>query len=234
MMHDARRVPKMRKAVLVVIAALGIELAADASPAQTRRPGERNRSHRASGQMLFDHAMSLYRRGTAADMREALPTFRRAAEDFKAAGEHSRQASALLGAGFACTHLEHDREALRYFNGALLLFKKAKHRPGQIDALVQIGATYYRLQDMGQSLLHFNEAHSLSRKIRERKGAANALTGMAQVYAVVKEFQKSVDAYKEAIPILRELGDREGESRAEHNLKVILKEMDGQKPPGQI
>jgi tetratricopeptide (TPR) repeat protein len=233
MMLDARKSLNARKAMMIIIAAIVIDLAPDSFAAQRRLPGERNRARRASGQMLFDHAMSLYRRGTAADMREALPAFRNSAEDFKAAGDSGRQAGALLGAGFVFTHLENDREALRYFNGALLLFRKVKHRPGEIDALIHVGATYYRLKEMEKSLSHFQEALALARKIRERKATANALTGMAQVYGAMKELQKSVDAYKEALPILRELGDREGETRAQHNLKIILSELDEQKPRNQ-
>lgn len=231
-MFNAERLLKILRVTLLTAAAIGIYLTVDSSMAQTRRADERRRSHKASGQLLFDHAMNLYRRGTPDDLREAVPAFRNAAEDFKAAGDYGRQAGALLGAGFVFTHLGQDREALRYFNGALLLFRKVKHKPGEIDALTQVGAAYYRLQQMEKSLSHFEQALALSRKIRERKGTANALTGMAQVYGAMKELQKSVDAYKEALPILRELGDREGETRARHNLDIILNELNQQKPPG--
>ena len=108
------------------------------SIAQSTGTPEHSRPLERSGQLLFERGVFLYQREAAADKREALSLFLRAAEDFKAAGAVGKQATAMLLAGFASKSLSEDREALGYFKSALLLFQRAKHHPGEIDAHIQV------------------------------------------------------------------------------------------------
>jgi tetratricopeptide (TPR) repeat protein len=215
--------------VKTAIILIGLALAGGSGFAQSKLP-EASKPLASSGQLLFEHAMSLYRAGTPDDRREALSSFLRAAEDFKSAQEPARQGMSLLGAGFVSSSLGADRDALGHFNQALLLFRKTRHRQGEVDALVNIGAAHYGLKEMDSALDNFQKALELSRKIGERKGAANALTGIAQVHAVRKELEKAINAYNEALPLLNAVGDREGEARARHNLNVIVAQLREQKP----
>ncbi|HXG64361.1 MAG TPA: tetratricopeptide repeat protein, partial [Blastocatellia bacterium] len=152
--------------IFVVLA--GLDSVPATANTQSRTAARNARAYEKSGHLLYEHALALYNRKNPEDMRAALPFFRRAAEDFRAAGAHGKQAGALLGAGFVLRHLGYDREALRHFTGALLLYRRVKHRPGEVDALLNIGATHFSLQDSEKSLDHFNEALALARRIRER------------------------------------------------------------------
>src|SRR5205814_6971860 len=84
-------------------------------PQSTGTVGEHSRALERSGQLLLERGVLLYRRDAAADKREALSLFLRAAEDFKAGGAAGKQATAMLLAGFASKSLSEDREALGYF-----------------------------------------------------------------------------------------------------------------------
>jgi tetratricopeptide (TPR) repeat protein len=191
--------------------------------------GDHSRALERSGQLLFERGVLLCQREPAADKREALSLFLRAAEDFKAAAAVGKQATAILMAGFASKSLSEDREALGYFKNALLLFQKAKHHPGEIDALIQIGVAHYHLGELDEALVQLNQALALSRKLRERRGSANALCVIAQVHIAKKELQRAIDVYKEALPMLRALDDREAEARAVSNLQLITAELNQQK-----
>jgi tetratricopeptide (TPR) repeat protein len=191
----------------------------------TAQVPEHSRALERSGQLLFERGVLLYRREDAADKREALSLFLRAAEDFKAGGAMGKQATAMLLAGFASKSLSEDREALGYFKGALLLFQRAKHHPGEIDALTHIGVAHYHLGELDEALDQLNQALELSRKLRERRGAANALCVIAQVYIAKKELQKAVDVYNEVLPMLRALDDRDAEAQAFNNLQIITTEL---------
>jgi len=151
--------PRLRKrfsnamlpwASLLVLLCLPAPLTAQS----TATVGEQSRSLEKSGQLLFERGVLLFRREPAADKREALSLFLRAAEDFQAAGAAGKQATAMLLAGFASKSLSEDREALGYFKKALLLFQRTKYHPGEIDALTHIGVAHYHLGELAKLSLN--------------------------------------------------------------------------------
>ena len=224
-MTGARTRRKAPEPGLLCFAMLAVLCFPGAAIAQSAGTGEHSRALERSGQLLFERGVLLYGREAAADKREALSLFLRAAEDFKAAGSVGKQATAMLLAGFASKSVSEDREALGYFKSALLLFRRAKHHSGEIDALTHIGIAHYHLGEMDEALDQLNQALELSRKLRERRGTANALCVIAQVYIAKKELQKAIDVYNEALPMLRALEDRDAEARAFNNLQVITAEL---------
>ena len=112
------------------------------SPTLAQQPTNATAAERA-----FQEGDKLFRQGTAASLRQAIPKFEQAALLARQAGDKAIEAVSLLALGRVYDLLGEKQQALQSYNQSLPLWRAVGDRAGEATTLNNIGAVYDALGD---------------------------------------------------------------------------------------
>jgi tetratricopeptide (TPR) repeat protein len=120
--------------------------------------------YRVGASRAFQQAEELYGRKTAPFLEKAIEKYEEAAALWQAAGDHSREARALLSVGVVYWLFGEFSRALDYSKQAQALWRDAKDQGGEANALNNIGQNFNALGQNQEALNAFHQSLAIYRE----------------------------------------------------------------------
>jgi CHAT domain-containing protein/Tfp pilus assembly protein PilF len=153
--------------------------------------------------------------------QEAIISWERALDLYRAAGNRQGEVNALENLGVAHNSLGQYRSAIEIFEQLLSVFRELGNLAGEGRALGSLGLAYFSLGQYEQAIEFHEQDIEIAREIGNRIGEGHALGNLGIVYRNLGQYERAVDLYEQALEIAREIGDRPGEGRALGNLGLV-------------
>ena len=191
----------------------------EVKPYVVRDATDADRQH-AAAEKLFEEGRTLRAKQTAPERRASVQKFEQAIPLFRAAGEDYRAALARLSVGFALGQLSEPRTALGHFEEVLAQARALGDR--RLEAAVEtfLGGMHELLGNLPQALEHHGRAYALAKEVGNVVTEANALNNIGVIYFNVGDWQKALDYFNQALPLYRSAGYQQPEAVALRNIGV--------------
>jgi CHAT domain-containing protein/Tfp pilus assembly protein PilF len=170
---------------------------------------------------LFEAGLQQFQEGTAEALREAVPLFEAAAQQYQQQNNSEGEALARLALGRTHDLLGNRQAALTAYEQSLSLWQMLGELAGEAITLNNIGAVYHVLGESQQALYYYSQALPLRQAVGDRAGEATTLNNIGLVYNALGERQQALYYYNQALPLRRAVGDRAGEAATLNNIGVV-------------
>ena len=150
--------------------------------------------------------------------REALASWERALELYRAAGNRAEEGRALGNLGNVYNSLGQYERAIAFHEQHLAILREIGDRAGEGRALGNLGIVYDNLGQYERAIDFYEQSLAITREIGDRAGEGRALGNLGIVYDNLGQYERAIDFYEQSLAINREIGDRAGEGRALGNL----------------
>jgi CHAT domain-containing protein/Tfp pilus assembly protein PilF len=160
---------------------------------------------RAAAEEALSRAGERYREGTPG-RRQALAEYRRAAGEWRAAGDRRREAGALYAAAVLARLADDTREALKTGEESLALWRGLGDPLWEAATRNEIGLDHWQLGETAEARSAFEAAMALQRAAGDRYGEAVAQSNLCLMDLVRGDLRAGLDCYDRALPMLRAAG----------------------------
>ena len=149
---------------------------------------------------------------------QAIASYTRALELFRAMNDREREGDILQAIGFALGDSSQNDKALPYLEQALAIRRDMHDRPGEASTLISLGGAYRLLNQNDKAIAHNEQALAIFREIQDLQGQGIALNGMGNSSVRLNQYDKAIGYFQQAVAILREAGDRRGQANSLNGL----------------
>ena len=167
-------------------------------------PGDPN-DHRRASEEAMSRAGERYLEGTAEARRQARAEYRRAAGEWRAAGERAPEALALYAAAVLARLVDDTREALAGATAVLPLWQALGDPLWEGATENEIGLDHWQLGDIAAARAAFEAAVAIARRTGDRYGEGAALSNLCVNDLARGELKAGIACYEKALPVLREV-----------------------------
>jgi CHAT domain-containing protein/tetratricopeptide (TPR) repeat protein len=174
------------------------ELAAESDPGGHRRAAEEAMSR--AGERYLEGG-----KGTAEARRQARGEYRRAAAEWRAAGERAQEARALYAAAVLARLVDDTREALKEAGEVLPLWQALGDRLWEGATENEIGLDHWQLGDTAEARSAFEQAVAIARRTGDRYGEGAAESNLCVTDLARGDLKAGIACYEGALPVLREV-----------------------------
>jgi CHAT domain-containing protein/predicted negative regulator of RcsB-dependent stress response len=160
--------------------------------------------HRAAAEAALSRAGERYHEG-AQGRRQALAEYRKAVEEWRAAGDRRQEARALYAAAVLARLVDDTREGLKAGLEVLPLWQELGDRLWEGATWNEIGLDHWQLGETAEARTAFEKAVALQRETGDRYGEGAALANLCVTDLGKGELKAGLACYERALPILREV-----------------------------
>ncbi|NMG60830.1 tetratricopeptide repeat protein, partial [Geitlerinema sp. P-1104] len=200
--HDASGRGRYRLTVAVI------------SPEDYQR-GQERASARAEADQLLQQGIQQFNRS---QFREALDSWERALELYRAVGDRPGEGRVLGNLGNAYNSLGQYERAIDFYQRILVLFRALPDRAGEGNALGNLGNAYRKLGQYERAIDFHEQALVIFREIIARAEEGLTLGNLGNAYDSLGQYERAINFHEQALAIAREISNRLGEGNALGNL----------------
>ena len=156
-----------------------------------------------------------------ANRPEAIKKYEEAAAFYRAAGERSREGSALTNLGVVSNQLGERQKALDYLNRALALHQLVGDQREQARTYQYMAFASSALYERQKSLEYFNQSLRLFQSVGDKIGEASVLQDISGIYNALGESQRALDYMHLSLSKSKEVRDRTRQAWATTNIGAL-------------
>ncbi|HEY2290303.1 MAG TPA: CHAT domain-containing tetratricopeptide repeat protein [Thermoanaerobaculia bacterium] len=160
--------------------------------------------HRAAAEAALSRAGERYHEGSQG-RRQALAEYRKAVEEWRAAGDRRQEARALYAAAVLARLVNDTREALKTGEETLPLWQGLGDRLWEGATWNEVGLDHWQLGETAEARSAFEKAVALCREAGDRYGEGAALANLCVTDLAKGELKAGLACYERALPVLREV-----------------------------
>jgi tetratricopeptide (TPR) repeat protein len=153
---------------------------------------------------------------------EALATWQKSLEIFRALKSPSDEAKLLGNIGLAHYYMGNYQQAIAFHEQSLAIRIKINDRQGQGNSYHNLGVAHESLGQYDKAIDLYKQALTIRQQLGDRIGDRvnewHTLGGLIRVYYALGKHQENISLYQQIITISRDLKDRQGEANAVSNL----------------
>ena len=155
----------------------------------------------------------------------ALDSYQRALQTFRAEGNRSGEADAMINIGYVSLNQGDVGNAYENFRTAQAIKLELGEKNGEADVILAManlaltGNEYDQAQDLFSQALTIKESHA------DENGVAIALIGLGNILETKKEYQAAQMHYRQGLIIKRKQKDLEGEAIILSNLATVAEHL---------
>jgi tetratricopeptide (TPR) repeat protein len=168
--------------------------------AEDYQQGQENARVSAEADRLLYQGLQQYNRS---QFREAITSWARALELYRAAGNRLGEGRSLGNLGIVYNNLGQYERAIDFHEQALALFRELVVRAEEVTALGNLGIAYRNLGRYPRAIDFYEQALTISRDIGDRAGEGRALGNSGNAYFNLGQYERAIDFYEQALALFR-------------------------------
>jgi CHAT domain-containing protein len=171
---------------------------------------------------LLDLGVEQYQRS---QYRDALQSYERALEIYRAIGDTAGEGSALNNLGNVYESLGEYAQAEQYYLQSLEIARQLGDKAGEGISLYNLGNVYESLGEYAQAEQYYLQSLEIYRQLGYKAGEGSTLMNLGNVYRNLGEYAQAEQFLLQSLEIARQLGDKAGEGDTLNNLGNIYQSL---------